>query len=172
MEQIFLIADIDPRLLAAERDRVLAVLKEVAPEAEIFEVGSTAVAGVIGKGDIDILVRADAARFGAVRSRLDMILARNPDQLSNEIYQGYLVGSPLEESNTSWTPRIPTRLRMQSSIARSCSTFGANVPFAARGRSLPDGFSIMMTLDGAGISTCNAPVVAAAGPHGERNGCR
>jgi hypothetical protein len=30
----------------------------------------------------------------------------------------------------------------------------------------------MMTLDGAGISTSNAPAVAAAGPHGERNGCR
>ena len=95
-EDLFLLSDVDPGLLAAERDRVLADLRLAVPEAEIFEVGSTAVAGVIGKGDLDLLVRAEAGRFDAVRGQLDAILARNPDQLSSEIYQGYRVDSPLD----------------------------------------------------------------------------
>jgi molecular chaperone GrpE (heat shock protein)/GrpB-like predicted nucleotidyltransferase (UPF0157 family) len=95
-QEAFLLANIDPDLLASERDRVIALLRETVSAAEIFEVGSTAVPGVIGKGDLDILVRAEASRFGEVRERLDGILARNPDQLSNEIYQGYRVESPLD----------------------------------------------------------------------------
>jgi len=86
----------DPRL-DAERARSLALVSEVAgPEAEVLEVGSTAVEGVIGKGDIDLLVRAPAEHFDTVRARLDAAFPRNPDQLSNDVYQGYTVDSPLD----------------------------------------------------------------------------
>jgi len=86
----------DPRL-GAERTRTLALVRAaVGAEAEVLEVGSTAVTGVIGKGDIDWLVRAPAGRFAEVRARLDVAFARNPDQLSTDIYQGYLVDSPLD----------------------------------------------------------------------------
>jgi len=86
----------DPRF-DGERERTLSLLTEaVGDQAEVIEVGSTAVDGVIGKGDLDVLVRAPAQDFASVRARLDAILTRNPHQLSNEIYQGYLVASPLD----------------------------------------------------------------------------
>jgi GrpB-like predicted nucleotidyltransferase (UPF0157 family) len=95
MPDVFVVADPDPRL-ASERDRVLGLLRSAVPEAEVFEVGSTAVEGVIGKGDLDFLVRVAADAFPALLERLDAVLPRNPNQLSNEAYQGYLVPSPLD----------------------------------------------------------------------------
>ena len=58
-----------------------------------MEVGSTAVAGAVGKQDIDFAVRVPAAFFVKTRRCLDAYLERNPDQLSNSEYQGYHVGS-------------------------------------------------------------------------------
>ena len=93
----FRIRSIPKARLAAERDRALARLREVLPEgAEALEVGSTAVDGVIGKGDIDLLVRVPADRFEEARAAVDALWARNPEQLSTEIYQGYSVPSELD----------------------------------------------------------------------------
>lgn len=83
-----------PGDLDVERDRVVAAVRAVIPaEAEVFEVGSTAVPDVIGKQDIDLLVRAPAEAFESTRRALDRAFARNPDQLSTEQYQGYRVAS-------------------------------------------------------------------------------
>jgi GrpB-like predicted nucleotidyltransferase (UPF0157 family) len=95
MTDLFLVADPDPRL-ASERERALALLRGAVPEAEVFEVGSTAVEGVIGKGDLDFLVRVGPAAFPGLLQKLDAVLARNPNQLSNDAYQGYVVPSPLD----------------------------------------------------------------------------
>jgi GrpB-like predicted nucleotidyltransferase (UPF0157 family) len=92
---LFHVADLDPRL-PGERDRVLAELRGALPEAEVFEVGSTAVPGVIGKGDLDFLVRVPPAGFAHTRASLDAWMPRNTNQLSTDIYQGYLVPSPLD----------------------------------------------------------------------------
>ncbi|MCB9760494.1 MAG: GrpB family protein [Alphaproteobacteria bacterium] len=92
----FLILDIDPALLDAERARVIPALRAALPHAEVFEVGSTAIPGVIGKGDLDILARAPLERFDETRAALDALHPRNPDQLSNAQYQGYAVDSPLD----------------------------------------------------------------------------
>jgi hypothetical protein len=81
--------------------RVLALIAEALPGVDAREVGSTAVPGVIGKGDLDLLVRVPADTFSATRAALDLLFPRNPDQLSNERYQGYLVpsevGRPMDE---------------------------------------------------------------------------
>jgi GrpB-like predicted nucleotidyltransferase (UPF0157 family) len=92
---VFRVADPDPRL-PAERERVLAELRGALADAEVLEVGSTAVPGLIGKGDLDVLVRVPPERFAETRARLDAALPRNAEQLSTEIYQGYLVPSPLD----------------------------------------------------------------------------
>ncbi len=97
MTERFEIRAIEPSLLAGARDALLARLRAVLPAwAEAIEVGSTAVAGVIGKGDIDVLVRVPTDRFAEARALLDRTLERNPNQLSNAIYQGYLVDSELD----------------------------------------------------------------------------
>ncbi len=91
MERFF-IKSYDPEQTRRTCDDLLAWLKEKLPEhAEVHEVGSTAVPGAIGKGDLDILVRVVAAEFDATRKCLDSLTPRNPEQLSSSKYQGYLV---------------------------------------------------------------------------------
>ncbi|MCB9669014.1 MAG: GrpB family protein [Alphaproteobacteria bacterium] len=95
LSDVFRIVPADPRL-PAERARVLALLAATVPDAEVFEVGSTAVAGVIGKGDLDVLVRVPEPGFPHLLARLDAVLPRNPAQYASPIYQGYTVPSPLD----------------------------------------------------------------------------
>jgi len=84
-------------VLRLEVERVLGLVRAVIPPlAEVLEVGSTAVPGVIGKGDIDLHARAPKEHFDALRSALDGAFARNLDQLSDAAYQGYLVPSDLD----------------------------------------------------------------------------
>lgn len=59
------------------------------PFAEVFEVGSTAVPGLIGKGDLDVLVRCPAERFSELTAILDQVLSFNPEQLNDAQYRGY-----------------------------------------------------------------------------------
>jgi GrpB-like predicted nucleotidyltransferase (UPF0157 family) len=91
----FVIADPDPAL-RSECDRAIALVRAAVPDAEVLEVGSTAVPGVIGKGDVDLLVRVPLAAFEATREALDRVLPRNPQQLSDAAYQGYTVPSPID----------------------------------------------------------------------------
>ena len=97
MSATFRVAHIDEAALRAEAKRVLELVRAILPpHAEVLEVGSTAVPGVIGKGDIDLLARAPEAHFNALRDALDRLFTRNPDQLSNAQYQGYFVHSKLD----------------------------------------------------------------------------
>jgi len=92
----FRIQQVDANLLRTEARRLTALLKGLVPAAEVLEVGSTAVPGVIGKGDIDLLVRVPAEAFAATRDRLDGALRRNAEQLSTDRYQGYHLDSPVD----------------------------------------------------------------------------
>jgi GrpB-like predicted nucleotidyltransferase (UPF0157 family) len=85
-----------PPDLPRERDRAIAAVRAVAPHAEVFEVGSTAIEGVVGKQDIDLLVRVALEDFERTRALLDGAFERDAQQLSNELYQGYRVASPLD----------------------------------------------------------------------------
>ena len=94
---LFVVRELPEAELREEVRRVLALVHEVLPaSAEVREVGSTAVPGVIGKGDIDLLARAPKEHFDALRAALDARFERNPDQLSNAQYQGYRVLSTLD----------------------------------------------------------------------------
>jgi GrpB-like predicted nucleotidyltransferase (UPF0157 family) len=93
---IFMIATVDVAVFAAQRARLLNVVQEAAPCGSVVEVGSTAVEGVIGKGDIDIAVRVPRLSFAAVRAEFDRRFRRNAEQLSNDKFQGYLLDSPLD----------------------------------------------------------------------------
>ena len=96
MDDIFRIIEPDPQILDAARDEVLSNLNAQLSGVRIEEVGSTAVDGVIGKGDLDLLVLAPREKFAATRGHLDSLYPRNPEQLSNDEYQGYLVPSMLD----------------------------------------------------------------------------
>jgi GrpB-like predicted nucleotidyltransferase (UPF0157 family) len=94
--EVFRLSHLDRSVLMAERDRVIAILKSCVSAEWISEVGSTALEGVVGKQDIDILVLVPESSFQEVRGRLDMTLRRNVEQLSDDQYQGYIVESPLD----------------------------------------------------------------------------
>ena len=96
MAEKFRINEIDLEALEGERDRVLCLLKACVPSERVHEVGSTAVPGVVGKQDLDFLVLVPPQDFDSARSELDERFARNPDQLSNDVYQGYKVDSDLD----------------------------------------------------------------------------
>jgi GrpB-like predicted nucleotidyltransferase (UPF0157 family) len=91
--EMFTLASMDTQALTAEAARVIAAVSSMVPECQVLEVGSTAVPGAIGKGDIDILVRAAAGDFENARRTLDGAFQRNPDQFSSEEFQGYTVAS-------------------------------------------------------------------------------
>ena len=93
MAELFKIGTVDELTIANERNRAMSLLREILPEASIFEVGSTAVKGLIGKQDLDFLVRVPKSEFETTRRILDQSLERNLNQMSTEIYQGYLVDS-------------------------------------------------------------------------------
>lgn len=72
------------------------LITSIVNESRLYEVGSTAVDGVIGKQDLDYLVQVPSADFHRTRAALDKAFTRNPDQVSNDIYQGYIVDSEMD----------------------------------------------------------------------------
>lgn len=86
--EIFRIRDIDPIQLANICSAFIGKVRDVLPDADIREVGSTAVP-TIGKQDIDILVRVERSEFELARKKLDATFERDCQQISNEEYQAY-----------------------------------------------------------------------------------
>lgn len=97
-EDIFKIKTIDPLIMKAERTRILSVLETLSLPAEIIEVGSSAIDGVIGKEDVDFLVRTVPDQFKKVCTVFDDYFDRDVNQLSNEQYQAYKVPSDIDIS--------------------------------------------------------------------------
>jgi GrpB-like predicted nucleotidyltransferase (UPF0157 family) len=96
MGERFELHEPDPGLLAGERDRVMALIRARLPGVDVHEIGSTCVPGVIGKGDIDLLVRVPMHRFAATRDALDALFRRNEMQHSDAMFQGYVVPAPID----------------------------------------------------------------------------
>ena len=96
MNDVFRITDIDPMIIEAERTRALKLIASIIPSQRIHEVGSTAVQGVVGKQDLDFLVLVPKTDFAESRTALDNIFKRSPEQLSNDVYQGYTISSDLD----------------------------------------------------------------------------
>ncbi len=93
MTEVFRIIEIEQELLEKERAKAISLISIAVPAKYIFEVGSTAVDGLIGKEDLDFLVRVPATEFKSSRAALDACFARNPEQMSNDEYQGYKIAS-------------------------------------------------------------------------------
>ncbi len=72
-------------------DRALADVRDVLPWAEVREVGSTAVHGVLGKQDIDLLARVPEDRFQEAFEALAERFEHNPKQLHTEEYAGFII---------------------------------------------------------------------------------
>lgn len=96
MEDVFRISNLPSKLLQQEREHALILLTQLVPYKFVFEVGSTAVDGMLGKQDLDFLVRVPREHFASTRLLLDDNFARNPHQFSSEIYQGYIIDSELD----------------------------------------------------------------------------
>ena len=98
MMDIFRINNLCQERLDAERIRTMLLIAEIIPADNLYEVGSTAIEGVIGKQDIDFLVRVPETEFETSRTALDSLFTRNPDQLSSRLFQGYTVNSDIDIS--------------------------------------------------------------------------
>jgi len=96
MTEYYRIKNIPPETLDEERSLTLSRLSDLVSADCLFEVGSTAVEGVIGKQDLDFLVRVKQDDFLFIRNALDQAFSRNPEQISNDQYQGYTVDSELD----------------------------------------------------------------------------
>ena len=92
----FRIRQIDGSELERERERVLYLIHQAIPLACVAEVGSTAIEGLIGKQDLDFVVRVPSNSFEETRNTLDSTFPRNDEQLSNAEYQGYVIPSQLD----------------------------------------------------------------------------
>lgn len=96
MDDLFLISQADVATIDTERRRVVDMLSALLNRDYIFEVGSTAVDGVIGKNDLDYFIRVPGEEFFQVREILDSRFERNSNQISTDEYQGYIVESELD----------------------------------------------------------------------------
>jgi GrpB-like predicted nucleotidyltransferase (UPF0157 family) len=96
MRELFHIRDCDLTKLRRESERVQRLIRNIVPGASVMEVGATAVDGLIGKQDIDFVVRVPADDFPTTREALDAAFSRNNNQLSDDKFQGYLVPSEFE----------------------------------------------------------------------------
>lgn len=74
------------RLIRKEKVRVLRMVRALIPFAEVKEIGSTAVAGVIGKQDLDVLIKVDNNNFGLAKRILDEFFSRNGTHGLNPLY--------------------------------------------------------------------------------------
>jgi GrpB-like predicted nucleotidyltransferase (UPF0157 family) len=92
-EDVFRIREIDRRQLDNERARLLRLVSGAVPFGIVREVGSTALEDLVGKQDLDFVVRVPADRFGHARAALDFHFARNTAQFADEKFQGYRANS-------------------------------------------------------------------------------
>lgn len=95
-EDRFWIKSIEPNLLKNEKQLLLQLIRSLVPNAYTVEVGSTAIEDLVGKQDLDFLIRVKADDFQHTRQILDTHFARNEQQLSAMDYQGYLIPSSLD----------------------------------------------------------------------------
>ena len=87
--ELLILVDV-PYEAAADAFGIIASrLSVLLPYAEVEHVGSTAIPGCIGKGDIDVLVRVLATDFVAASVALDTILARSPRNDATDFYVEY-----------------------------------------------------------------------------------
>lgn len=95
---IFRISSLDIRIMRLERVRVVRFLKALLPYADIHEIGSTVVPGVLGKQDLDFSIKVHADNSKQAKKSLDAEFFRNAEQIAYNCIQGYKVQSSLDLS--------------------------------------------------------------------------
>ena len=88
-QELFILSDAPHDATARAFDVVAGALSALLPSAEIEHVGSTAVPGCIGKGDIDVLVRVAEPDFAPAAATLDAVLARSSRNDATDTYVEY-----------------------------------------------------------------------------------
>ena len=89
MRNLFHLRQGDPHALQGIRQKYVKLICSLLPTADVQEVGSTAIAGMIGKQDIDLQALVAQGSFIAARALLDQHFRRDEQQLSSDIYQAY-----------------------------------------------------------------------------------
>lgn len=94
--ETFRIIPPDIRIMRLERVRVVRRLRALLPYADIHEIGSTVVLGVVGKQDLDFSIKVRADNFEQAKKSLDAEFPRNAEQIADNCIQGYKVQSNLD----------------------------------------------------------------------------
>ncbi|MEM7779566.1 MAG: GrpB family protein [Pseudomonadota bacterium] len=93
MKETFRLSSLDPEILRAEQIALLDELRTLTGFAAIKAVGSTAVPGLIGKGDLDFAMGADRREVSTLAAALDRCFERDDTRQSNEDFIYYRVPS-------------------------------------------------------------------------------
>ncbi len=96
--QTFHIVRSDPDAVRAEQTRLLDLIRKVIPHGSLSAIGSTAIDGVIGKGDLDFALGVSRDKFDLARSNLEVAFTRDLIQLSNDEFQGFVLPSNFDAS--------------------------------------------------------------------------
>jgi GrpB-like predicted nucleotidyltransferase (UPF0157 family) len=88
-EEIFELSDPPGDALERAREIWLPRLEAGLPFAEILEIGSTAVAGLIGRRNLDFLARVRREDFFRAGQSLDGLLERDPRNSGDDALQAY-----------------------------------------------------------------------------------
>lgn len=94
--ELFHLTDHDPDELRTAQFELLARLRAETGFPAIKAVGSTVVAGLIGKGDLDFALGARPGEFEVLRTSLDTMLKRDAAKSSSAQFQPYQVPSEHE----------------------------------------------------------------------------
>jgi GrpB-like predicted nucleotidyltransferase (UPF0157 family) len=89
-----------PELFAAANrlyERTKYAISNILPEAEIHHVGSTAIPGSLTKGDLDIVVRINAAAFAQADTALADAYDRNMGSDKTDSFSAFLDGTASPE---------------------------------------------------------------------------
>jgi GrpB-like predicted nucleotidyltransferase (UPF0157 family) len=88
-EEVFVIAEQRSSEVEECFEEVKAFILERLPSAEVEHVGSTAVPGCAGKGDVDVAIRVSADEFESVCRTLDECLCRSRRNDATDSYVEY-----------------------------------------------------------------------------------
>lgn len=91
--EIFRLSPTDPEILRAEQSALLIHLQTLTGLTAIKAVGSSAVKGLIGKGDLDFALGAEGEAMDTQAGALDAILERDEAKQSNRDFIYYRVPS-------------------------------------------------------------------------------
>ena len=113
------------------------------PDAEVHHVGSTAMPGLLTKGDLDILVRVDGNRFAEAEALLASTFERNYESDRSSTFASFMsknLTPPLGIQVTTKCGEFDFFIEFSSALKRDCVLLAeyARLKAAFQGRSMKD----------------------------------